>query len=114
MVKLVRCGWNPDLAAALLMLTSFIGILVPVTGIVLMLGNRIGAAVQNSEKVVKATKDQLGQIESEIGYDLTSQIDAGAVSTWLSSNLQSFAGGTFNMFIAIGLMYFMLYYMFTN
>ena len=114
MVKLVRRGWNPDLAAALLMLASFIGILVPVTGIVLMLGNRIGAAVQNSEKVVKATKDQLGQIESEIGYDLTSQIDAGAVSTWLSSNLQSFAGGTFNMFIAIGLMYFMLYYMFTN
>jgi predicted PurR-regulated permease PerM len=114
MVKLVRRGWNPDLAAALLMLASFIGILVPVTGIVLMLGNKIGAAVQNSEKVVKATKDQLGQIESEIGYDLTSQIDAGAVSSWLSSNLQSFAGGTFNMFIAIGLMYFMLYYMFTN
>ncbi len=114
MVKLVKRGWNPDLAAALLMLASFIGILVPVTGIVLMLGNKIGAAVQNSEKVVKATKDQLGQIESEIGYDLTSQIDAGAVSSWLSSNLQSFAGGTFNMFIAIGLMYFMLYYMFTN
>ncbi len=48
------------------------------------------------------------------GYDFTSQIDAGAVSTWLSNNLQGFAGGTFNIFIAVAIMYFMLFYMLTN
>ena len=79
-----------------------------------MLSNKIGKAVQNSEQVVQAFKKQLGQIEDKVGYDLNSQIDAGAISGWISSNLQGFVGGTFNAFIAIGLMYFMLYYMFTN
>jgi predicted PurR-regulated permease PerM len=56
----------------------------------------------------------LGKWENQIGYDLSSGIDAGAISTWLSKNLQGFAGGTFTIFIAIGIMYFMLYYMLTN
>ena len=114
MKTLVKKGWKPELAAGLLMLLSFVGILLPVAGIVLMLGNKIGEAVQNSEKVTKAFKEQAQMYKDRIGYDLSSQIDAGAVSGWLSDNLQSFAGGTFNMFIAIGLMYFMLYYMLTN
>ncbi|MAP55476.1 AI-2E family transporter [Altibacter sp.] len=114
MARLVRKGWHPDLAAGVLMFLSFVGILIPVTGIVLMLTNKISNAVKNSERVVKAFKEQLTSIEEKVGYDLNSQIDAGAVSSWLSENLQSFAGGTFNMFISIGLMYFLLYYMFTN
>ena len=106
--------WHPDLAAGVLMLLSFIGILLPVSGIVLMLGDKIGNAVQNSEEVIKALKEQLGQLESQLGYEITSQIDTASISSWISTQLQSFAGGTFNMFIAIGLMYFMLYYMLTN
>lgn len=114
MKKLVKKGWKPELAAGLLMLVSFVGILVPVAGIVLMLGNKIGSAVQNSEKVAEAFKNQIGAIEDRFGYDISSQIDVSAISGWLSNNLQSFAGGTFDIFIAIGLMYFMLYYMLTN
>lgn len=107
-------NWNPSVAAALLMFLSFVGILIPVTGIVLMLSNKIGKAVENSEELTLAVKDQLGRIEDKFGYDLNSQIDTSAISEWISSNLQSFVGGTFNAFIAIGLMYFMLYYMLIN
>jgi predicted PurR-regulated permease PerM len=114
MAKLVYRGWRPNLAASTLLLASFVCILVPVSGIVFMLGTKIGEAVQNSEKVVSAVKSQLGKWENQIGYDLSSGIDAGAISTWLSKNLQGFAGGTFTIFIAIGIMYFMLYYMLTN
>lgn len=115
MKKLVKKRkWHPDLAAGVLMLLSFIGILLPVSGIVLMLGDKIGNAVQNSEEVIKALKEQLGQLETQLGYDISSQIDTASISSWISTQLQSFAGGTFNMFIAIGLMYFMLYYMLTN
>jgi len=106
--------WNPILAASVLMFLSFIGILLPVAGIVIMLGNKIGKAVKNSEKVVNALKEQLGILQDKLGYDLNSQIDPSSVSSWISDSLQSFAGGTFNMFIAIGIMYFMLYYMLTN
>ncbi len=107
-------NWNPSLAASLLMLVSFVGILLPIIGIILMLGNKISSAVENSGEVVHALKDQLGKIEDKVGYDLNSQIDPSAITDWLSSHLQQLAGGTFNAFIAIGLMYFMLYYMFTN
>ncbi|MCK0148065.1 AI-2E family transporter [Arenibacter sp. F26102] len=114
MAKLVKKGWHPNLAATVLLVISFVCILLPVSGIVFMLGTKIGNAVQNSEKVIRAVKSQLAKWEDLVGYDLTSEIDAGAVSSWLSTNLQGFAGGTFNMFISIAIMYFMLFYMLTN
>jgi len=114
MAKLLRKRWKPDLAAVVLMLLSFIGILVPVTGIIFMLGNKIGDATQNSERVLTALKSQMSSLEQKVNYDLSSQIDVGAISGWVSENLQSFAGGTFDVFIAVGLMYFMLFYMLTN
>ncbi|MAT89832.1 MAG: AI-2E family transporter [Flavobacteriaceae bacterium] len=114
MVSLLRRGWKPDLAAAFLMVLSFIGILLPVSGIIIMLGNKINNAVQNSERVVRAFKSQTAEWEEKLGYDFTSEIDAGAISSWVSENLQNLAGSTFDVTIAIGLMYFMLYYMLTN
>ena len=114
MTKLVSRGWNANLAAIMLMLFSFLGILLPVSGIILMLGNKIGEAVSNSEKVTMAFKDEIGTWEDRFGMDLGSQIDVESITTWVAENLEGFAGGTFNIFIAIGLMYFMLYYMLTN
>lgn len=114
MLKLVRKGWNANLAASLICVVSFVGILLPVLGVILMLGNKIGNAVQNSERVVGAFKTQLETWEEKLGYDIASQIDVGAVSTWISNNLQSIAGSTFTVFIAIGIMYFILFYMLTD
>jgi predicted PurR-regulated permease PerM len=106
--------WKPAIAASVLMLFSFVVILVPIAGIVMMLGNKIGDAVSNSEEVIKAFKDQITKVEYYVGYDLSSKIDAESAAGWISENVQVFVGSTFNAFIAIGLMYFMLYYMFTN
>lgn len=115
MAKLVnQKKWKPALAASLIMLLSFVGILLPIVGIIWMLGNKIGKAVNNSEEVIKAVKNQVGKAEQYLGFDLNSKIDTSAITGWISDNLQSLAGGTFNAFIAIGLMYFMLYYMLTN
>lgn len=114
MVKLVNKGWNPNIVAVFLMVLSFFSILIPISGAILMLGNKIGKAANNSEKVTRAIKTQLGELESRLGYDLTSQIDVSAISSWLSENLQKFAGGTFNTAIAIAIMYFLLFYMLTN
>ncbi|MFT5985356.1 MAG: putative PurR-regulated permease PerM [Planctomycetota bacterium] len=114
MARLVKRGWNPDLAAGALMLFSFLGILLPVAGIALMLGDKIGEAVSNSERVTRAFKEQVGEWEDRLGMDLQSQIDVESITSWVAENLEGLAGGTFNIFIAIGLMYFMLYYMLTN
>ena len=115
MAKLVKSyKWRPALAAIFLMLISFFVILIPLTGFALMLGNKISDAVRNSERVVKAFKQQVGRLESTTGVDLNSSIDTQSITGWLSENLQNMAGGTFNIFIAVGLMYFLLYFMLTN
>ncbi len=106
--------WKPSLAALSIMFLSFVGILLPIGGVVWMLSNKIGKAVNNSEQVIKAVKHQLSNVEHYIGFDVSSKIDTGAITSWISDNLQMVVGGTFNAFIAIGLMYFMLYYMLTN
>ncbi|MDT0642373.1 AI-2E family transporter [Zunongwangia sp. F363] len=114
MRTLMRKGWKPPVAAALLMTGSFVGILVPITLIILMLSSKIGKAVANSERVISAVKEQTNHLEEYVGYNVSSSIDTSSVTGWVSSNLQSLAGGTFDAFIAIGIMYFMLYYMLIN
>ncbi len=114
MKKLVARGWKPPLAAALLMTGSFVGILIPVTLIAIMLTSKIGKAVNNSEKVIQVVKDQVSTVEHDIGFPISSNIDTSSITSWISTNLQNLAGGTFNAFIAIGIMYFMLYYMLIN
>ena len=114
MVKLVDRGWNKSLAAGALMLGSFVGILIPVSLIVFMLSSKIGRAVSNSERVIIALKDQTGKAEEYLGYNLSNSIDSQSITAWVSKSLQDLAGGTFTAFIAIGIMYFMLYYMLIN
>lgn len=106
--------WHPGLAAGLLMTASFLVILVPIAGLVLMLTSKISKAVENSGKVVEIVKTELSSLETRFGLDLASSIDTSSITEWISRNLQGLAGGTFNIFIAIGIMYFMLYYMLTN
>ncbi|TPN84451.1 AI-2E family transporter [Aquimarina algicola] len=114
MAKLISKGWHPDLSAALLLIGSFVGILMPVAGIIFMLGNKIGEVAQNLEKIIDVIKERLDSWQTQVGYDLSSQMDANAVSNWLTENLQNFAGDTFDIMISIGIMYFLLYYMLTN
>lgn len=114
MIKLTKSGWNSDVAAIFLLFSSFIGILLPFVGIGFMLGNKVSNLAQNSEKVTKILKERLTRWEDTLGFDISSGIDPDAISQWLSENIQSFAGGTFDVFISIGIMYFLLYYMLTN
>ena len=111
---LVVKGWNTSLSAIVLIVLSFIIILVPVGGIVMMLGSKVDSAVEKSEKVLNAFTGELSKLENRFGYDLTSGIDADAITQLLSENLRGLASGTFTMMITVGIMYFLLYYMLTN
>ena len=88
MVTLINKKWNPDFAAIFLMLISFVCILLPVTGLLMMLGNKIGDAVTNSEQVTQALKDLFGKIESRSGFDLAEKINVSEVSVWVTDNLK--------------------------
>ncbi|RMB61010.1 AI-2E family transporter [Dokdonia sinensis] len=112
--KLVKRKWNSSLAAGFLMTLSFLVILIPIAGLGLMLTSKISKAVNNSEKVAGIVKEKIGEFEQQYNLDIASSMDTGAIADWVSSNLQDLAGSTFNVFIAVGIMYFLLYYMLTN
>jgi len=114
MKKMVSKKWNASLSAIILLLFSFFVIIIPVAGIAIMLFNKVSDFTKNSEQFVNAAKEQLQKLESVVGMDITSKIDTNNISEWVSTNLQSFVGGTFNMFISLGIMGFVLYYLFTN
>lgn len=114
MENLVSKGWKPNLAAIFLLAVSFIGILIPVTGIILMLGSKMNKVAETLDKVIKASKTELTKLEQLTGYKLTSEIDFSGISRWLSESLQNFAGETFNVVISIFIMYFLLFFMLTK
>lgn len=114
MSKLVNRGWKSNWAAGFLMFVSFIAILIPIAGAGLMLGDKIGKAAQNSEKVVKAVKTQMETWEHHLGYKITDQIDASSISNRITNGITNVLGSAVNTFIAISIMYFLLYYMLTN
>ncbi len=111
MARLVDKGWKPTLAAALIMVISFLGILLPVAGILLMLGKKIGNALGKSSQIFSTLKEQMEMLGNRIGYDFSSQIDSSAISSWAADNLKNFAGGAFTLLFSLAIMYFLLFYM---
>ncbi|MCF6308528.1 MAG: AI-2E family transporter [Flavobacteriaceae bacterium] len=114
MAKLVKKGWNENLAVSFLMFISFIGILLPIIGIAMMMANKVQNAVHNSEKFMNAIQSHIQSLEEKIGYDFYKELDVSAATSWVSENAQVLIGNTFNLFIAISIMYFMLYFMLTK
>ena len=113
MGKLVK-KINKHVAAGILMLGSFILIILPIFGIVYMLSSKISKAVSSSERLVNAVKSQIQVFQDRFNYDIATNIDTSALTSWVSENLQSFAGSTFNVLISLTLMYFILYYLLIN
>jgi len=114
MAKLVKKGWNTSLAASFLMFISFVGILISISGMILMLGNKIDSTVNNFEKLFNALQEQIVTIEKKFGYDFYSDIDISSATSWVTENIHVFVGSTFNTLISVAIMYFLLYYMFTS
>lgn len=114
MVKMLEKKWNPILACTLILLASTILIVFPIFVVVYMLTNKIGQAVKNSEQLVNAIKNQLEIVEEYAGFTLASQLEASSITDWVSNSLQNLAVGTFDIFISLTIMYFLLYYMLLN
>lgn len=114
MEKLVHRGWNPNFAAAILLVLSFVGVLLPVVGFVLMLENKVSNVAKNSEQIISNIKELLEKFERYFGFDLYSKLDFSQLSAGISEKIQSIAGGTFEIGLSIFIMYFLLFYMLTN
>ncbi|SEA38316.1 AI-2E family transporter [Psychroflexus halocasei] len=114
MKKMTNRGINESISVTILLVSSFILILLPFLGVAWMLSTKISKVVSNSEKLVNALNSQIAEIEKLTDYQIAASLDPSTITSWLTQNLQGFAGSTFEIFIAISIMYFLLYYMLLN
>ncbi len=114
MTKLINRGWYDWLAASTVLIAATLSIAIPVFVVVYMIGSKIGSPSKNLDKLVSAYETQAKSLEEQYDIDIASRIDVSAITDWISGSIQSIANSTFEAFIAISIMYFLLYYMLIN
>src|SRR5690554_2387942 len=114
MRKMVLNGWNPNLAAILLLAISFFGILIPIGLLGTLLFNRVQKVAGKTSEVVSKIKEEVEIFEQTVGVNFLGTLDSEKTSNYVSDALENLIGNTFNISIAILIMYFLLYYMLVN
>jgi len=113
-IKLENLGLKPMFASLILIVSSIVIILIPLTLIAFLLSSKISLMIENSDKIFAIIKDRITSLESHLGFELLNGRGFENASTWISKYIGGFANSTFTTFIAIAIMYFLLYYLLKN
>ncbi len=108
---LEKHNWRPWIAATTILIASIVGILLPIAGLALLFTSQIKEAVANSDQITQQIKDQIVQIEDYVGFDIIPAIDPEQIKSTLSTVISDLASSGLTIFIAVGIMFFLLYYM---
>ncbi len=103
--------WNANLAAAVLMISSFILILMPVLLLINMMSSRISFAIEHSTEVLAGLKGFINTYEQRLGIVILSDGNIEKMAGSVAELLPGILGATFNSVISILVMYFILYFM---
>lgn len=114
MLRLLDKGLKPWLAATIIIVISIVIILFPIAAIVLLLYSKVGEAIKNFEQLTNVVKDKITAIEDYVGMKILSETNTENITSWVTENIQVFLGSTFNTFIALTVMYFLIYFMLVN
>ncbi|AZQ43694.1 AI-2E family transporter [Nonlabens ponticola] len=109
--KLEKLKWRPSIAAVTLIISSIIGILIPIAGLGLLFYSRIKKALNNTSEITNQIQSQINKVEEYIGYEIGPSIDSDQIKSTLSSLVSGVASSGLNIFIALGIMIFIIYYM---
>ncbi|WP_317129178.1 AI-2E family transporter [Maribacter aurantiacus] len=111
MKRLQKTRLGKRWSAIILITLATIGICIPLSGAIYMLGFKIGNLADKSEQVISAFKEQVFVLEKHLGYDISNAIDPQQASGWVTDNFSGFASGTLNIVVSIGVLLIILYYM---
>ncbi|KAA2245032.1 AI-2E family transporter [Chitinophaga agrisoli] len=103
--------WRKSLAAALLMVLSFIIILLPFGLLINMLTTKVSYAISHSSELVQGIETVNKRLQDATGFNLLTEARLQKFQESLGSFLPMFLGATFNTVTAIAIMYFVLYFM---
>ncbi|WP_276479420.1 AI-2E family transporter [Paraflavitalea pollutisoli] len=103
--------WNKNLAAALLMLLSFLIIMVPILVFANMMTSRVAWAINHSSEILTSIKNFIAQYERKYEIQILTDENIKRISTMAAETLPKILGATFETLTTILIMYFILYFM---
>ncbi|MBC8034397.1 MAG: AI-2E family transporter [Chitinophagaceae bacterium] len=106
--------WSPAKSAALLMLTSFIIIMVPVWMVANLLSSRINFAIAHSGELMNSLTAFVGRMEKRTGLSIISETNLQSAGSIIAEKIPTILGETLSTIGSIAMMYFLLYFMLTN
>ncbi|ATL46599.1 AI-2E family transporter [Chitinophaga caeni] len=106
--------WKRNLAAAVILILSFLIILLPLGILINMLTAKVAYAVNHSSELIAGIETVTRKISEATGFDMLSEARLQKFQENLTNILPGFVGATFNTLTAIAVMYFMLYFMLIN
>ncbi|WEK36806.1 MAG: AI-2E family transporter [Candidatus Pseudobacter hemicellulosilyticus] len=103
--------WKRSLAAAVLMLLSFLVILLPIMLLVNMMTSKVAWAIQHSSEMLNSIETYISQYEKRYGIDLITDENIQKITAMGAQILPQILGATFNTLLTIVMLYFILYFM---
>ncbi|WP_213520464.1 AI-2E family transporter [Nonlabens sp.] len=103
--------WSPAMASSFLISLSFLIILLPIAGIGIMMSAKVKTTLQHSTKIIDAFKTEAAKTGDLIGINLSQHINSSELSNWISKNIQNLANSSLSVFISVGILLFLLYFM---
>ncbi|MFN8357629.1 MAG: AI-2E family transporter [Spirosomataceae bacterium] len=107
-------NWNPKLAAAVLMLISFLVLALPIYGLGQMLYNSHTLAISEYATIFDSIKSYIEEVEKNYNMDLIDEQSFDQVSVWATNTAQEVLNSTLNGITSIAILYFLLYFMLTD
>jgi predicted PurR-regulated permease PerM len=85
--------------------------MLPIWLTVNILTERIGDAIQNSNRIISAINTFIGKIELRFNFSIMKGINPSSISGFVANSLRSILTSTVNSLTSVMLMYFILYFM---
>jgi predicted PurR-regulated permease PerM len=105
--------WRKSLAAATLMILSFIIILLPFGFLINLLTAKVRFAISHSSELIRGIETVNNRLQQATGFNLLTEERLQRLQEALTNFLPTFLGATFNTVSAIAVLYFVLYFMLT-
>jgi len=103
--------WKKSLAAALLMILSFVIILLPIVLLTEMMSSKINFAIRHASEVLSTIEKFIHTYEQRYNIEITSSKNIDQLTSLGTQTLPRILGATFNSITTIAIMYFILYFM---
>jgi predicted PurR-regulated permease PerM len=105
--------WKPSIAAVLLILFSILVIVLPINGMISIIGQKVVPLIQNYPQIMASVEQTIHQIEQNYHIEILTQENLKTAGDWIAKELQGMLNATFSGVLGVALMFFVLYFMLT-